>query len=84
MRKLKFITLIAALPVLMTSCVIMSTHVTTGNPIGTKVGYIKSKMIGSFDAGIGAAAKQGKITKIGSCDIVLLSTGKFIVKVTGE
>ena len=51
------------------SCVVMSQHTTTGNPIGTKVGFVKSKLIGNFDAGIAAAAKQGGITKIGSVDI---------------
>lgn len=44
----------------------------------------KSKLAGNFDAGIAAAAKNGGITKIGSVDVVYLSTGKFIVKVTGE
>lgn len=84
MKKLRLIPIIAALPLFMASCVIMEHHVTTGNPIGTKEGIVKSKLVGNFDGGIGAAAKQGGITKIGSVDIYLLSTGKFIVKVTGE
>lgn len=74
----------AALPLLMSSCVIMSSHHTTGNPIGTKVGFVKSKLTKSFDVGIAAAAKEGKITKIGSVDIKFYSTGKISVKVTGE
>ena len=84
MKKMKFIALIGVLPLLMSSCIIMSQHHTTGNPIGTKEGYVKSKLIGNFDAGIGAAAKKGGITKIGSVDIKMTSFGKLIVKVTGE
>lgn len=68
----------------LTSCVINSRHITTGNPIGTKVGYVKSNNLGSSDAGIGAAAKQGKISKIGSVDIKYYSNGKISVTVTGE
>lgn len=84
MKKIKFIAMVAALPLLVSSCVIASTHRTTGNPIGTKEGFVKSKNLGSSDFGIGAAAKQGGITKIGSVDIKLLSNGKITVKVTGE
>ncbi len=84
MRKMKFIPLLAALPLLMSSCVIMSMHTTTGNPIGTKEGLVKSKLVGNFDAGIGAAAKKGGITKIGSVDLKFLTNGKIVVKVTGE
>lgn len=72
------------MPLFMGSCVVYSNHVTTGNPIGTKQGYVKSKLAGNFDGGLAAAAKQGKITKIGSVDYKLYSTGKFSVTVTGE
>ncbi|MGZ3899608.1 MAG: hypothetical protein ACXVNM_04530 [Bacteroidia bacterium] len=84
MMRIKKLALVAIMPLMMSSCLIMSTHHTTGNPIGTKEGYVKSKMAGNFDAGIGAAAKKGGITKIGSVDIYYYSSGKFAVKVTGE
>lgn len=84
MEKLTKSILFLALPVMLGSCVVMSQHTTTGNPIGTKVGFVKSKLIGNFDAGIAAAAKQGGITKIGSVDIKYYATGKLSVTVTGE
>lgn len=84
MKKFKVFISAIALTGFMSSCVIMESHVTTGNPIGTKEGVSKSKLAGNSDAGIAAAAKNGGITKIGSVDVVYLSTGKFIVKVTGE
>ena len=84
MKKMKFITLVAAMPLIMSSCVIYSSHWTTGNPIGTKEGTSSSKFIGNFDSGIGAAAKNGKITKIGSVDVKRTSFGRIIVTVTGE
>ncbi len=83
MKKMKLIFGLGALALFLNSCVIMSTHTTTGNPIGTKTGVVKSKM-GDSDAGIAAAAKEGKITKIGSVDVKILSSGKMIVMVTGE
>jgi hypothetical protein len=84
MKKFKTLLLVAAMPVIMSSCIIASYHQTTGNPIGTKEGYKKSSNFKSFDVGIGAAAKEGKITKIGSVDIKIYSTGKISTKVTGE
>jgi len=83
MKKLKMLPLLAAMPLFMGSCVLYSDHVTTGNPIGTKQGYVKSKK-GSFDAGFAAAAKDGKITKIGSYDYKVYSNGMFSLTVTGE
>jgi hypothetical protein len=76
--------LLLALPVLITSCITGSYHHTTGNPIGTKEGYVKSKNLMSSDAGLAAAAKKGGITKIGSVDIYTYSNGKIAVRVTGE
>jgi hypothetical protein len=69
MNKTKFIMAILSMPLLMNSCIVASSHYTTGNPIGTKKGYVKSSLVGDFDAGLAAAAKKGKITKIGSVDI---------------
>jgi len=83
MKKLKMFPLIAAMPLFMGSCIIYSDHVTTGNPIGTKQGFVKSAK-GSFDAGFAAAAKDGKITKIGSYDYKVYSNGMFSLTVTGE
>lgn len=83
MRK-KTSLLFIALAACMTSCVIGSRHFTTGNPIGTKEGYVKSKNFMSSDAGFAAAAKKGGITKIGSVDINYYSNGKMSVRVTGE
>lgn len=84
MKKVKTLALIAALPLFLGSCVVSSFHETTGNPIGTKTGYVKSKLAGNFDIGIGTAAKEGKITKIGSVDVKYYSNGKISVLVTGE
>lgn len=80
----KTIPMLAFVGFALTSCVIQSTHITTGNPIGTKIGYVKSKIVGNFDVGLAAAAKQGKITKIGSVDVKYYSNGKLSVLVTGE
>ncbi|MES2138841.1 MAG: hypothetical protein V4511_03985 [Bacteroidota bacterium] len=84
MKKIKFILVLGVMPLLLNSCVVMSSHVTTGNPIGTKTGVVKSKLVGDSDSGIAAAAKEGKITKIGSVDIKFLTSGKLVVIVTGE
>ncbi|MDX2174710.1 MAG: hypothetical protein SFY56_16520 [Bacteroidota bacterium] len=84
MKKLKLAPLFLAVPVIMSSCVVMSTHRTTGNPVGTKEGFVKSKNIGNSDAGIAAAAKKGGITKIATVDVFYYSNGKLGVKVTGE
>lgn len=84
MKKKKFLLFIAAMPLFMNSCIVQSMHTTTGNPIGTKQGYVISKMFGDFDAGLAAAAKQGKISKIGSVDIKRYAMGRLSVNVTGE
>ena len=52
----------------LSSCVISKSHQITDNPIGTKVGMSKGRNLLIGDAGIAAAAKNGKITKIGSVD----------------
>ena len=68
------------------SCTVAVNHQVTGNPIGTKVGVAKSKVFGNSDYSIQAAAKNGKITKIGSVDITTKIFIFPIVKttVTGE
>lgn len=84
MKMVLKVAVFAFMPFLMGSCIVYSKHETTGNPVGTKVGYVKSKLVGNFDVGIAAAAKQGKITKIGTVDIKIYTTGKIAVTVTGE
>jgi hypothetical protein len=84
MKKFKIPILIGFLPVLLSSCVVWSSHTITGNPVGTKVGYVKSSLTTDFDAGIGAAAKSGKISKISTVDVKLYMSGKMSVRVTGE
>lgn len=69
MKKAKMLSLASAFAMLMTSCVVISTHETTGNPIGTKVGYIKGRTFGKLNTAVAEAAKKGGITKIGSVDI---------------
>lgn len=76
--------LMALAPLLLGSCVVSRTHVTTGNPVGTKVGYVKFKVKKDFNYGVADAARQGKITKIGSVDTKWYITGKVSVRVTGE
>lgn len=66
------------------SCVIVRTHQITDNPIGTKVGMSKGRNLLTGDAGIAAAAKNGKITQIGSVDYKVRALGTVIVVVTGE
>ena len=80
----KPIMLVLALPFILGSCVIARTHVTTGNPVGTKVGYVKASIKKDFNVGIAEAARQGKITKIGSVDTKWYMSGKVSVRVTGE
>jgi len=68
------------------SCVISQRYQITGNPIGMKTGVAKSNMVGTGDFGIQAAAKAGKITKIGAVEITQKAffTVKTITKVYGE
>jgi len=69
-----------------TSCVVSQTYQITGNPIGTKTGVAKSNAVGTGDFGIQAAAKAGKITKIGAVEVTQKAgfTIKTITKVYGE
>jgi len=84
-NNLKRVGLIAAIPLFLSSCVIASRHYTTGNPVGNKEGFVKTKIISlEQDLGIGAAAKQGNITKIATVDIKVFMSGRMSVRVTGE
>lgn len=86
MKKIaKTLAIMAAVPLLMSSCVMAISHQVTGNPVGSKVGTVKTKTLKVVqDAGIGAAAKKGGITKIATVDIVYYTTGSIKVTVTGE
>jgi hypothetical protein len=82
----KYMGVAVAIPLLMSSCIIYTSHQVTGNPVGTKEGYAKAKygMGDDNDAGIYAAAKNGGITKIATVDIKMYSDGSVKTIVTGE
>jgi hypothetical protein len=83
-KLLLFIPVIALLG--FSSCVVSQRYQITGNPIGTKTGVASSNAVGSGDYGIQAAAKAGKITKIGAVEITqkVFFTLKTTTKVYGE
>jgi hypothetical protein len=83
---IKFFGIVTAVPLLMSSCIIATSHQVTGNPVGTKEGFSKAKygMGDDNDAGISAAAKNGGITKIATVDIKVYSDGSVKTIVTGE
>lgn len=69
----------------LSSCVTVVTTV-TDNPVGSKTGVAKRSLIGNKDFSYEAAAKNGKITKIGTAEV---KTTYFIfpfvkTTVTGE
>jgi len=65
MKKLKFI---IGLGLIFTSCTIARDYQITGQPIGTKTGVAKSKILGNSDTSIKKAAENGNITKIGAVE----------------
>ena len=82
---LKYLGVAFAIPLFLSSCVIATSHQVTGNPVGTKEGYVKtSPALKNNDIGIAAAAKKGGITKIATVDVKYYSSGKIAVTVTGE
>lgn len=86
MINLKNLIIGACMCVAFASCTAYESHLVTGNPVGKKTGVAKSKIFGSSDISIMRAAKNGKIDKIATVDIV---TKVFIfpittVTVTGE
>lgn len=76
MKKLFFI---SALALGLGSCTISRTYQLTGEPMGTKVGVAKSKIIGDSDTSIKSAAKKGNITVIGAVE---MTTKIFIFPIT--
>jgi hypothetical protein len=53
----------------LSSCMVSQTYQLTGEPMGTKTGVAKSKIIGDSDTSIKAAAANGKITVIGAVEV---------------
>ena len=77
--------IMAAVSLLLSSCVVSQQHYATGNPIGTKIGTMKkTRLKKDFQAGIAYAAKNGGISKIGSVDLKYYMSGKIAITVTGE
>lgn len=71
----------------MTSCVVYETHTVTGNPIGTKRGVAKASAFKpNANFTMQAAAKKGKINKIGSVDtrVTVFFVPFYKTVVTGE
>jgi hypothetical protein len=61
------------------SCTVSQTYQITGQPIGTKTGVAKSKIIGDSDTSIRTAAENGKIKVIGA---VQMTTKVFFIPFT--
>ena len=76
------------LKLLLQSCIVMDSTQLTDNPIGSKKGVATMKMFSSnTDISIASAAKNGKITKIGSVEkryTVYLIFPVYTTIVTGE
>lgn len=76
MNKIKNLTIAGCIAFALTSCV-SQTYMVTDNPVGTKIGVARLRIFGKDkDFSIEAAAKKGKITKIG---IVEVKTTVFIL-----
>jgi hypothetical protein len=76
---MKKLCIISALALGLGSCTISRTYQLTGEPMGTKVGVAKSKLIGDSDTSIKTAAKKGNITVIGAVE---MTTKIFIFPIT--
>ena len=83
---------IAVVAIALQSCSVAAPVLVTDNPVGSKVGEAKYKVILGFppmnaDAGIATAAKNGGISKVATVDIKVKS-GLFVTTVstvvTGE
>jgi hypothetical protein len=83
MKKIIYISLLALTA---GSCTISRVYNLTGQPIGSKTGLAKSKIIGNSDTSLKKAAENGNITVIGAVE---RTTKRFIftftkTKVYGE
>lgn len=50
----------------MSSCTLSHTVHCTNNPVGSKVGMVKTKIFGDQDLSLETACKNGNITKVGT------------------
>lgn len=76
----------AGIVIAISSCTVARSYQITGEPIGKKTGTVKTKIFGSSDVSLKAAAAKGNIKVIGA---VQITTKVFIfpittVKVYGE
>ena len=65
MKKIIYISLLALTA---GSCTISRDYNLTGQPIGSKIGVAKSKIIGNSDTSLKKAAENGNITVIGAVE----------------
>lgn len=87
MRKVKNLLFLGFVAASLSSCVVYQTHTVTGNPIWTKKGVAKASALKPNAAfTMQAAAKKGKITKIGSVDtkVTVFIFPFYKTVVTGE
>lgn len=92
-KKLKIITAMFAVTLMMSSCALTLPVNATSNPVGSKVGTAKATgflgvLFFNADASIRTAAKNGGITKISTVDIKQSNVLNLIITyetiVTGE
>ena len=72
---------------LFSSCTISHTITCTNNPVGSKTGIAKTKIIGNQDISYATACKNGNISKVGTTEIKMTNYLLFFqtkITVTGE
>lgn len=87
MKRIQKIVALATLVFGLSSCVVYETHSVTGNPIGTKKTVVKASAFSkNANFTMQAAAKKGKIDKIGSVDtrVTVFIVPFYRTVVTGE
>lgn len=88
MKKIKALAIVSVMTFSLSSCLIYESYSVTGNPIGTKTGVAKTHTFKkNVDFTMRTAAKNGKITKIGSVETKTKTYGPIIIfktTVTGE
>ncbi|MBG15640.1 MAG: hypothetical protein CL853_04735 [Crocinitomicaceae bacterium] len=71
----------------MSSCTLSHTISCTNNPVGSKVGMVKTKLFGDQDLSYETACKNGNITKVGTVETKMTNYLIFLqtkIVVTGE